>query len=89
MKQSTKQNKKEEIEILLDASTNHMQNVFGECDAYIQQVEKELNVSIIDRDGKIKVFGAEEGVIKAKKLLVELFELSERGNKIEDRKSVV
>ncbi len=63
----------------------HMRNIFGENDAYITKIEKDLNVTIVDRDGSVKVSGDEKNVKKAIRLITELTELSRRGNDIKEQ----
>lgn len=64
---------------------HHMINIFGENDFYIRKIEKELDVSIIDRDGVVKIYGTPAMAKKAGKLLEELTVLSERGNTLEEQ----
>lgn len=72
-------------EIHITAPLQHLQNVFGGNDTYIRKMEKDLEVTVIDRDGIIKIMGDEENVSRAKHILEELFALSERGTAIEEQ----
>lgn len=63
----------------------HMQNIFGSQDAYIRQIEKELQVIITDRNGEVRISGTQESVDKALRLMKELVELSMRGNLIQEQ----
>ena len=74
-----------EFELRLEADIANMKNVFGENDAYIKKLEDNLQVSVVDRDGVIKIIGNEDSVYKAKKILEDLLTLSLRGNQIEDQ----
>lgn len=65
--------------------TEHMQNIFGQYDSYIRQIENDLQVMITDRNGEVRLTGKEENVHKAVKLIQELVELSRRGNAIEEQ----
>lgn len=73
------------VELHLQAQAEHMKNVFGGCDSYIKRLEDDLHVTIVDRDGIVKIIGEEESALKAQKILKDLFELSERGNEIEEQ----
>ncbi len=75
----------EEFHIGLQIPTEHMQNIFGNYDSYIRQIEDDLQVVITDRNGEVRIAGEEGNVNKAVKLLQDLIELSKRGNQIQDR----
>ena len=62
-----------------------MQNLFGSHDAYIKQIEEDLNVVITDRNGEVRISGEQAAVNKAAKLVRELVELSKRGNRIQEQ----
>lgn len=70
----------------LTCDVQDIQNVFGAGDAYCKKLERDLNVTIVDRDGAIKISGAQTDVAKAKGILLELMTLSKRGNMIEEQK---
>lgn len=65
---------------------NDMKNVFGLYDKYIKQLEAELRVTIIDRNGQIRIRGDEVSVERAVQLLSEFSEMSRRGIAIEDQR---
>ena len=46
--------------IQLDYSADVMRAIFGEYDAHIGKIERDLNVTIVDRDGAVRVSGAEQ-----------------------------
>lgn len=73
------------ITLTMELSTEHMQNIFGERDSYIRKIEDDLNVTIVNRDGVIKISGEEYNAKKAVRLLSELTELSKRGNTIHEQ----
>lgn len=74
-----------EITKYIEIDINDMKNIFGQFDHYIKKIEKELQVMVIDRDGRVKVSGEENRVEKACKLLEEFIEMSKRGNMIEEQ----
>ncbi len=73
------------IQLTMELTTEHMQNIFGERDSYIRKIEDDLNVTIVNRDGAVKISGEEYNAKKAVRLLSELTELSKRGNTIREQ----
>ncbi len=71
----------ETIEIPLE----HERNIFGNFDINIKKIEKTLNVTMVARDGKIKLIGAPADVRQAGSVLSKLLELSKRGNTITEQ----
>lgn len=74
-----------EVTYTMAMSVEHMQNIFGARDAYVQKLEQDLNVVIVDRDGSVKITGNEKNVKKAVSILSQLTEISRRGNEIEEQ----
>jgi phosphate starvation-inducible protein PhoH and related proteins len=70
------------METIIDVPIEHEKNVFGQFDAHVKMIEKTLNVTIIARNGEIKLIGENENVTKAKSVFLNLIELSRRGNTI-------
>lgn len=75
----------ETFEIMLECDSEIMQNVFGYHDRYIKKIEDSFGVCVVNRDGGVKVKGEKSAVLKAQKLLLELFEMARRGDMIEDQ----
>ncbi|MDE7267766.1 MAG: PhoH family protein [Lachnospiraceae bacterium] len=73
------------IQIGMQIDTEHMQNIFGGHDAYIRQIEDDLQVVITDRNGEVRISGEKTAVKAAEKLIEELVELSRRGNTIQEQ----
>ena len=71
----------EEKELEMDAA--HIANVFGQFDRYVRKLERAFSVTIVDRDGAVKVRGEEERVNMAVSVLAQLLEISKRGNQIQ------
>ncbi|MCL2253543.1 MAG: PhoH family protein [Lachnospiraceae bacterium] len=63
----------------------HLQNIFGQHDTYIQKIEKDLDVIIVDRDGGIKIQGDQTQVEKATKIMKQLAEISKREKNIQEQ----
>ena len=70
------------IETMIDIPAEHEKNVCGQFDSYLKKIERTLHVTMVSRDGAIKVIGPEVSVRKAKSVFNNLIELSKRGNEI-------
>lgn len=70
------------IETIIDIPAEHERNVCGQFDQYIKKIERTLHVTMVARDGDLKIIGPEEMVRKAKSVFGNLIELSMRGNSI-------
>ena len=68
------------IETITSVPVEHERNVFGQFDEHIKKIEKTLNVTLIARDGALKIIGSEAAVNKARSVFTQLVELSRRGN---------
>ncbi len=74
------------FEINVEVSAEDMRNIFGLYDNHIKKIENDFRVSIIDRDGALKIIGEnEEYVNKACVVTKQLAELSRRGNIIQEQ----
>ena len=75
----------EEVSERIRVSAKDQQNVFGQFDSHIKKLERQLHVSIVDRNGEVQISGGAPFVKKAKTVIQELTELSMRGNVIEEQ----
>lgn len=57
-------------------------NISGQFDEHLKLIERTLNVTLISRDGMLKILGTEQSAGQARKLMEELVELAKRGNTI-------
>ena len=57
-------------------------NVFGQFDEHLKLIERTMNVTLISRDGILKILGTEQSASLTKNLIVELVTLAQRGNTI-------
>lgn len=73
------------VETIIDIPIEHEKNVFGGFDAYAKIIERAFNITIIARNGEIKVVGAADDVTRAKSVFIQLLELSKRGNQITEQ----
>ena len=69
----------------MDFPAEHEKNVFGQFDEYVKKIERALNVTIISRDGKLKILGNETSANQAQRLISQLLMLSKRGNTITEQ----
>lgn len=73
------------LEKVIEIPVAHEGNVFGQFDMYAKKIEKTLRVSLISRDGQVKILGDESQTQKAAHVLLQLLELSKRGNEIQEQ----
>lgn len=74
-----------EAELLLDIPTNHQSNIFGQFDRHLKKIERLLSVQVTARGDGLKVSGSKADAKVARDILMELYELSKRGNEITDQ----
>jgi len=72
-------------EIVMEMPAEHAKNVFGQFDFFVKKIERTLNITIIARDGELKILGAQAATLKAKNIFEQLIELSKRGNIINEQ----
>lgn len=63
----------------------HEANVFGQLDVYAKKIERMFRVTLIERNGEVKIIGEEGRAKKAEEILEKLLELSRRGNVITEQ----
>ena len=66
----------------LDFSAEIQRDIFGMQDSHVRKIEKELQVSIVSRNGTMKVIGEEDQVAAAVVLLEDMAGLSEHGSDV-------
>ena len=69
----------------MDFPAEHEKIVFGQFDEYVKKIERALNVTIISRDGKLKILGNETSANQAQRVISQLLMLSKRGNTITEQ----
>lgn len=72
-------------ELMIDIPTEHERNIFGQFDAYAKKIERTFHVTLILRDGTVKILGEQTCAERARRVLVQLTELSARGNTITEQ----
>ncbi|NBJ92138.1 PhoH family protein [Parablautia muri] len=75
----------EEISEIVQVPMEDEQNIFGQFDSHIKKLERQLQVSIADRNGEVRISGSKAHVNKAKAIIRELTEFSMRGNIIQEQ----
>ena len=73
------------IEQLIEIPAEHERNIFGQFDEHIKKIERTLQVTLISRDGVLKIVGPAPNVQKAESIIRELLGLSVRGNTIQSQ----
>ncbi len=73
------------VETMMNLPVEHSRNIFGQFDAYAKLIEKNLGVTLIVRDDKLKILGTAEAAEQAKRVIDQLCLLSERGNAITEQ----
>ena len=72
-------------ELMIDIPAEHERNVFGQFDAYAKELERTFHVTLIAREGKVKILGEDKNAEKARRVLDQLAALSKRGNEITEQ----
>lgn len=73
------------VEIMIEVPVEHEQNVCGQLDKHVKQIEHTLNVTIVARNGQIKLIGEKQNVEKTKSVFMNLIALSKRDNVITEQ----
>ena len=73
------------IETTMEVPASHAGNLFGKLDAHVKILEKHLGVTLVFRDGTLKIVGNGSHVKRAEKIISNLLELSIRGNQITEQ----
>ncbi|MCR4618102.1 MAG: PhoH family protein [Lachnospiraceae bacterium] len=69
----------------IEVDGDSLQKIFGAGDMYIKKLERDLDVSVVDRNGAVTIRGEERNVKSAVSVITELFNLSKNGNDIEEQ----
>lgn len=73
------------IESIINIPAEYEKKVFGQFDCNIKKIERTLHVTIISRDGELKIIGGEDAARRAKNVFNQLIELAKRGNDITEQ----
>ena len=72
-------------EMELEIPSVDLQNIFGEFDRNVKLLEEQMHVDLIPRGDLVKMSGEERNLSLARDILMQLKELSERGNVITEQ----
>ncbi len=72
-------------ERLLEIDNSYISAIFGRFDANIKKIEKEFNVSIVNRGENVKITGTPSRVACAERVIMSLEALAKRGEEITDQ----
>lgn len=73
------------MEKTIEFSSDELRKLFGQNDKYLEKVEKELNVTMVNRNGALKIIGDEACVLKAESMMNQLIKTSGKED-IEEQK---
>ena len=73
------------METVIDIPAEHIANVFGQFDVYMKKIERAFGITVVLREGSLKLLGKDADVSKASRVFKQLFELSKRGNRITEQ----
>ena len=73
------------IETIMEIPAAHAGNIFGKLDSHVKILEKHLGVTLVFRDGTLKIVGNGSHVKKTEKIIGNLLALSVRGNQITEQ----
>lgn len=73
------------IQQMIDIPSDHMSNVFGKFDIWLKRIEKVLRVTMVVRGDGLKIMGSQVAVDSACAVIMQLMELSRRGNEITEQ----
>ncbi len=71
------------VEEELEIPSYYIAGVFGQFDEHIKLIEKDLNVSVVLRNDKIKLTGEERRVSEAQRVLKKLVDFCEQGENVD------
>ncbi|MBE5935306.1 MAG: PhoH family protein [Lachnospiraceae bacterium] len=69
-----------------DMGSDIERTLFGQMDLYVKIIERALNVTFINRNGKIKVVGSDKAISQAKRVIYNLANGLKNGNEITEQK---
>lgn len=73
-------------ECSLEIPAEHESVIFGAYDNHIKQIEKALDISILERDGRLKLSGSPDNTARAKRIFQQLVLMAERGTAIDEQR---
>lgn len=74
------------MEKRVEFSTEDLRKLFGNNDSYLDKIESELSVSLVNRNGSLKIIGDEDNVLKAEAMMRSVLHTLSTGEDIEEQK---
>ena len=74
------------MEKTIDFSGEELRTLFGQNDKYLEKIENELNVSIVNRNGSLKISGDESDVASAASLMRQIVSTVGKDDDLEEQK---
>ena len=74
------------MERTIDFTGEELRTLFGQNDKYLEKIEKELNVSIVNRNGALKISGDEADVSSAAMLMRQIISSVGKEDDLEEQK---
>lgn len=73
------------MELVLDLTSEQIKKLFGENDRYLEKIENQLNVILVNRDGVLKVCGDEMHINSAASMIMELLKVNNMNKDIDEQ----
>ncbi len=73
------------VEKIVDVPADLVAGVFGQFDEHIRKIERTFQVTVLNRDGSIRVLGREDAADKAARVLQTLTELASHGTAVTEQ----
>ena len=74
------------MEKTIDFTGDELRTLFGQNDKYLDKIEKELNVSIVNRNGSLKISGDEAGIQSAASIMRQIVGTVGKDDELEEQK---
>lgn len=74
------------MEKIVDFTSEELKKLFGQNDKYLEKIERELNVSLINRNGFVKIIGEEADVNRAFSMMEKVLSSTGKDNDLEEQK---
>ncbi len=73
-------------ELTMQIPAEHLRNIFGEFDSHAKYIERQLGVTVAEREGGLKLMGTPRACEDAREVLTQLYEISKQGNPITEQR---
>ena len=75
----------EAITEILQLDSDTIKEIFGELDGFAKKIERSFNVSLISRDGELKIIGDQKNVSSVKELILSIADSLKKGKEINEQ----